>query len=169
MNWRLIFIRHAHRDTSIRSLDNGISEKGREQVKGLEKFVKSRLKRDESFAQEGALWFSSPKQRCIETLAPLAERLGDAEVEIDPRIDEMGGGESQEEFRQRIMDLIKDFGASEAQWVFVSSHGDWLPMATEYVSGTAVSMKKAAWVEYQMTGIRGELVWSLPDPRLFLV
>lgn len=169
MKWRLIFIRHAHRDTSDRSQDNGISDKGREQVKGLEKFVRARRKRDEDFVQDGVLWLSSPKQRCIETLAPLADRLSGAKVEVDSRLDEMSGGESEEEFRHRIMEFIKDVGASENQWVFLSSHGDWLPLALEYVGGASLAMKKGSWVEYNMLGLRGELIWSLPDPRLFLV
>ena len=168
MNWRLIFIRHAHRHITNRSLDNGLSDKGRKQVKGLKKYIHARCQRDKDFAKNGMLWLSSPKVRCVETLAPLAKHFK-ARVTTESRLDEMASGESEEGFRLRLYELLKDVGSSGSFWVFFSSHGDCLPLMTEIVGGTALTMKKAAWMEYKMSGLRGEPFWSVPDPRVFLV
>jgi broad specificity phosphatase PhoE len=168
MKWRLVLIRHAHRDTSEREQDNGLSAKGKEQVKGLKRFVQARRKREENFAQGRVLWLSSPKRRCRETLDPLAEKLAEESAVVDLRLDEQGVGESESEFSRRIEAFVKDLAHQKADWVFVSSHGDWLPHVLDSVTGCPLSMKKGAWVEIQMEGSKGMVVGSYPDPLIFL-
>jgi broad specificity phosphatase PhoE len=63
---RIVFIRHAHRDTEIHSRDNGLSEKGKKQVRQVVRFSRSR-------ELENALFLTSPKIRCVETITPVAE------------------------------------------------------------------------------------------------
>ena len=167
MLWRLVFIRHGDRDASASEVDNGLSLKGREQVKGLERFIKSRQKRDKEFASGKILWFSSPKLRCQQTISPLAELVSGAKPQVDPRVDEAAFRESEEDFTQRIEEFIQELSRQNAQWVFVCSHADWLPIALDYVGGRALPMNKGAWVEYTMLGVGGELSWICPDPLIF--
>ncbi|MCC7405064.1 MAG: histidine phosphatase family protein [Bdellovibrionales bacterium] len=168
MKWRLVLIRHAHRDTSDRDQDNGLSAKGKEQVKGLKRFVQARRKREEDFAQGRVMWLSSPKLRCRETLDPLVEKLAQGEAVVDLRLDEQGPGESDSELSRRIQAFIKELAHQKPDWVFVSSHGDWLPYALDLITGCPLSMKKGAWVELQMEGSKGQVVGSYPDPLIFL-
>ena len=123
--------------------------------------------RNKDFATGKVLWLTSPKMRCQQTLAPLDHLLSEQSPQVDPRLDEAAFGESDEDFTQRIEGFIQDMSRQEATWVFICSHGDWLPIALDYVGGQALPMKKAAWVEYTMLGVGGELAWVCPDPQIF--
>ena len=77
---KLILVRHAHRDTDVRTRDNGLSDKGKDQVKKLIEFGCERLKNEE------VAFFTSPKKRCQETIGPVAKEFK-KEVIIDERLD----------------------------------------------------------------------------------
>lgn len=135
----LILVRHAHRDTSDRELDNGLSQKGLKQVRHLEKeLIKLCGLKD----LKSALFLSSPKRRCVETLFSLST-LSEKGLKVDVRLDEQGSGESSLAFASRINSLLSgltQFGGTQV-WC---SHGDWIPAATEELLGVAIPLKKGA-------------------------
>jgi broad specificity phosphatase PhoE len=112
-------VRHAHRDTSDRSRDNGLSKKGRAQAARLA-------------ARFGALEGpaprvvrSSPKRRCLETAAPLA-RLWGVAVVADDALDERGEAESRRAFRVRIAAVLRRAAleAAAGRPAVLVTHGD---------------------------------------------
>ncbi len=138
MNLTLIFVRHAHRDTGERSIDNGIDEKGLKQVTDLlDDFAKGTLPKSNDFR-------SSPKKRCIETLTPLAA-LNGAKVTIEDALDEQSPTESTQEFRQRIFNFLKKL-SSQLGVIYLCSHGDWLPEAIQDLTGNWADIKKGGYV-----------------------
>lgn len=141
---RLIFIRHAHRDTEIHTRDNGLSERGHEQVKLLVKHARNR-------EIEDALFLSSPKVRCIETISPVAEDCR-SKIKIDERIGEGCSAAAMESF--------VDWWKYEAPDLVVAcSHGDVIPMLVQKLSGAAISIKKAGWCELELVGREVYLTW----------
>jgi broad specificity phosphatase PhoE len=156
MSKTLILIRHAHRDNSQRELDNGLTDKGREQVKNLHRFFSGRFA-EEHF--EGGLWFvSSPKRRCLETLSPLAKVAG-AAVDTHPDLDEQAARESDMAFVARVERFLHEWQQAQPEWTFLCSHGDWLPVAADRLLGLRHEFKKGSWFE-----IEGPLLrWYVPS------
>jgi len=136
----LILIRHAHRDTSERDLDNGLSEEGRKQAWGISKELQKIL------VTEQLHLLSSPKLRCVETLEPLA-RFFKEEVETDPRLLEQQGGEELIPFKKRITEVLKNWYKKSVGTTIICSHGDWLGYATRLLVGARCEFKKAGWAE----------------------
>jgi broad specificity phosphatase PhoE len=141
---RLILIRHAHRDTEVHSLDNGLSEKGKKQVRQLVRFSESR-------EIDGAEFISSPKLRCVETLTPLANSMK-SNVTIDRRI---GEGTSASELGQ-FVDWWKYEGPD---LLVVCSHGDVIPLLVQEMTGGQITIKKAGWCEVELVGSDVYLTW----------
>lgn len=131
--WQL-FVRHAHRDTHDRSLDNGISDKGRAQC---EKLVRSLSGRRPAIKPQKIL--SSPKLRCIDTAMALA-RWARQEVVVDARLDEQAPGESTREFENRVKAFLERF-EDEGEIAFVS-HGDVLTLAARHYGSRNEDLKK---------------------------
>lgn len=134
---RLVLIRHAHRDTENHSLDNGLSEKGFKQVKQVVKFAQTR-------ELDGAVFLTSPKKRCIETITPVAESFG-SKLKIEKAL---GEGCSFAEL-DAFVDRWKYEGAD---LTVVSSHGDVIPMIVQKLTGGLISIKKAGWCEVELVG-----------------
>ena len=132
-SWQL-FIRHAHRPTFDRDLDNGLSEKGQDQGRQLVKF----LKKDGRLDKISAL-YSSPKLRCLETAAFVAEATG-LEVLIDEQLDERGRSESERDFVKRVKTFADH--ALKMKRVCFFSHGDVLPFLAEIYGEEDVQIKK---------------------------
>jgi broad specificity phosphatase PhoE len=162
---RLILVRHAHRDTSSREADNGLSEKGREQAKELVSVFKKRIGKDSlknSFkdALTGAkiVLLSSPKKRCIETLTPFSKKI-EVNVTIDPSLDEQKPEETLGNFEKRITSFLKFVqdldqenkkkSKSSDLHIFICSHGDWLPIALQKLVGVVIDMKKGGVAEVE--------------------
>jgi broad specificity phosphatase PhoE len=146
---RLILVRHAHRDTSNRSEDNGLSDKGHEQAKGLIAVFKNKVSKDSEI-----LLLSSPKLRCIETLTPFSKSMG-LKLTIDPNLDEAKPGESPAKFEKRLKSFLNFAGElgektkSKDFCIFACSHGDWLPLALHELIGVSIDLKKAGCAEVQ--------------------
>lgn len=136
----LILIRHAHRDTTKKELDNGISRLGLGQA---ERLAKKLIKGIEG---RQPLLLSSPKKRCIETLQPLA-RLTQTKVLTDLSLLEKMNEESLSEFSKRIKNFLKNWLESKENLTLICSHGDWLPLAMDFLIHTRVDFKKGAWAE----------------------
>src|SRR4051812_31670871 len=127
MTKTLVLIRHAHRDTGDRARDNGLSDKGKDQARWLKKYFTSRFEHPEG------LWLvSSPKKRCLETLAPISS-VGEYEIDVDPDLDEKAASETVEAFEQRIHRFLKEWTQTPQELTIVCSHGDWLPAAVVHL------------------------------------
>jgi broad specificity phosphatase PhoE len=148
----LILVRHAHRDTSEHSRDNGLSERGQEQVKKLVKFARHRLEETEP------VFFSSPKKRCVETIMPVAKDM-DLKLTIDQRLTERGPTEETGHYSDRLDEFI-DFWKHECGAVTIAcSHGDWIPIVIEKLTGAKVGLRKCGWAEIEYVGGECFLTW----------
>jgi broad specificity phosphatase PhoE len=135
----LILIRHAHRDVSDRDADNGLSEKGREQAQAIAEHFSSELGKAAT-----PLMLSSAKRRCQETLAPLADALG-VEVKVHADLMEQKHFETEAHFTKRIDAFLEEWRTKLPETTIVCSHGDWLPIAAEKLTGKPVDFKKGDW------------------------
>ena len=118
-------------------MDNGLSEKGFEQVEKLKKKYLS----GELLA--GGYFFSSPKKRCIETLQPLS-LLTKKNLEIKGGLNEQGTHEDYALFLKRINSFIIEcltFSGSSSV-LYLCSHGDVIPILIEQLTGKQVSVEK---------------------------
>lgn len=160
----LILIRHGHRDTSRRELDNGLTEKGREQARSVRRFFTSRFGPDDF---KNGLWIvSSPKVRCVETLQPLA-KAAERKVDVHPGLDEQGARETRAAFEERVHAFLHEWSRSPAELTVLSSHGDWLPVALYHLLGIVTEPKKGSWFELESVGERALLKWYVPSFKPF--
>lgn len=157
-------IRHAHRDTTNRALDNGLSEKGKKQAENLRSFYEKRIKDDS--ALKDAHFISSPKKRCIETLAPLAE-LQRKTVEIKLELDEQRAAEKFEAFDLRIQRFAQWWVKESPEVLFASSHGDLLPLISYHLLGASIDFKKGAWLELEWAAGHAHLLWYVRNFKFF--
>jgi broad specificity phosphatase PhoE len=155
----LILIRHAHRDTSDRSADNGLSAKGQSQARALLKhYLKAYPHRDDGPVPRV---LSSPKLRCVETVAPIAGR-SEARLELDPLLGERRPGEDERAFKERAGQFIARWMAGSDPITVACSHGDWLPVALHSATGAQVLLKKGGWAEIRISeGERPQLRWLI--------
>ena len=150
----LIFIRHAHRELDHPSKDNGLSDKGQEQVKKLVKFAKHRLEGKQP------LFVTSPKKRCIETVSPITVEIAPKElVQIDLRLDEHSASENDALYLARIDEFLDFWKYEGPETMVVCSHGDWLPIAIHKLTGIHLALKKGAWVEIEYANAECALTW----------
>ncbi len=158
---RLILIRHAHREVSDRSQDNGLSSKGKQQARLLHRFFNRRFSPSHSQDLVKADWvlYSSPKLRCVQTLEPWQEGSG-LKVEVKEELDEQRPGEVGEDFIERVRDALNFLAAmSPSKNVILCSHGDWLPVAAHILTGCSVELKKGAWLELEPALDQWRLRW----------
>lgn len=132
--WQL-FVRHAARDIVRREVDEGLNAKGREQCARLVDVLKALAP-----PLKPKRVLSSPLPRCVETAEAVAQWAG-VEVEIEPRLIEQKNGETEGDFRKRVLAFIdSESGASSVAYC---SHGDWLPIAVQALGGGGgVEIKK---------------------------
>jgi broad specificity phosphatase PhoE len=142
---RLLLVRHAHRNTDEPSRDNGLSEKGHEQVERLVRYFQEQLK------DEKIQFFTSPKKRCRETLGPIAKTLK-GDIEVDDRITETGPIENQSELRSRLESFFDEWLYEGTDVTVVCSHGDIIPVVVERLTGARIGIKKAGVVEIEAIG-----------------
>jgi broad specificity phosphatase PhoE len=153
---RLILIRHAHRDTDEgRSRDNGLSEKGQDQVKRLLRFVTSKVEDSEE-----VVVFSSPKKRCQETIMPIAKAFK-VQCLIDGRVNEHGVSESARDYSLRMDDFLEFWKKECPETTIVCSHGDWIPTAVHKLTGAKIGLKKAGYVEMEWLDPDVYLTWII--------
>lgn len=160
----LILIRHGHRDNSVRTLDNGLSDKGREHAKAIKRFFSSRFHEEE--LQSGVWFVSSPKLRCVETILPAAKALN-REVDVHPLLDEQSSKEPPGRLEERVQAFLKEWSKSDVALTVASSHGDWLPLAMFNLVGLHFEPKKGSWFEVEWIGGKASLKWYLPTFKHF--
>lgn len=142
----LYITRHAHRDTSDRELDNGLTEKGHQQAKALGSYLEKVLK-----AEKGVHLESSPRQRCQETLAPLAQSLGQ-KLKINSQIDETGRNETRADVRNRIQKFTSDWKSKGPEHLVICSHGDIIPELTDLLLQSSIELNKGGLLEIKLAG-----------------
>lgn len=163
----LILIRHAHRDVQLRSQDNSLSNKGLKQVLALKTYCRKRHESPPSLQKTGgAIFLSSPKKRCIETLTPLADALG-YPLQVESALNEKQMGEGIYEFEQRVERFLDQCTSLPAQEVYICSHGDWLPVASEKLLGISLQHKKASWLEVEHWSEQNQLKAYIPNFKHF--
>ena len=146
LNRKIFLIRHAHRDTSGgRSIDNGLSSKGKEQSLRLFEFYRSR------FGKADCLLMSSPKRRCIETLEPIAHYLKKQIEESDLLLEEAEEKQSKTRFQHRVKQFCIGWLETGPAMTLVCSHGDWIPAVIKELVGVEIALKKGSWVELEET------------------
>ena len=164
MTQTLILIRHGHRDTSQRQLDNGLDDKGRDQAKLVRRFFAERFTANEF---KKGLWFvSSPKIRCVETLLPSA-KSAERPVDVHPDLDEQSGRETERSLEARVGRFLDEWTQSKRELTLLCSHGDWLPLATARLLGVRHDFKKGSWLEIEAEGGHFALKWYIPTFRPF--
>jgi broad specificity phosphatase PhoE len=164
MQKTLVLIRHAHRDNTQRELDNGLSEKGRDQAKAVKRFFTERFSKEE--AGKGLWLVSSPKLRCVETLQPIAKGI-ERPVDIHPGLDEQGSRESIKAFEGRVQAFLHEWAESKMEITILCSHGDWLPAAALGLLGLHQEFKKGSWLELESDGSAPLLRWYVPTFKHF--
>lgn len=165
----LILIRHAHRDTTDRSLNNGLDAKGRAQAKRLLRHFVAY-----GAAKYGAAGVpahevrvvSSPKRRCVETVAAIAAVAGTG-VEESALLVEQADNETEERMGERAARFVREWAAvpGSPRVTIACSHGDWLPEALLAATGGRMRLKKGAWAEIRLpAGARApRLEWLLQE------
>lgn len=159
MSKTIILIRHAHRDTTDRELDNGLSDKGFKQVDILKKWLPEKIKNLEPSA---VISITSPKKRCIETITPVARRTLSS-VEVWDDLDEQTSDENHEKFWERIERTIQKIHKRSEDVVVVCSHGDYLPLFIFHLLGVKLELNKAGVCALD---VDGKLLFYLPSLKL---
>ena len=131
----LIVVRHAHRETGLgRSEDNSLTEKGTIQARAFAEYHQDRL------LNSKILLLSSPRQRCKETLAPLAEVLK-LKIKVELSLDE------GEDLLHKFGDFLKIWNSHSTDSMVICSHGDWIPEFSNHVLGIPISLQKGGFIE----------------------
>jgi 8-oxo-(d)GTP phosphatase len=144
LNKTLILVRHAHRDTGKgRELDNGLSPKGRKQAEAFQSHWEKKL------AKKKPAFLSSPKRRCTETVAPLAEAL-ECPVRISPLLDEQGEKESREKYLGRVKRFLTWWESKGPKIAIACSHGDWIPEFLSLTEGKPSELSKGDWTVVEL-------------------
>lgn len=161
MEPRLILLRHAHRDTSDRNLDNGLDAKGWRQAERLLEYFTEYLK-----SWDSVTFCSSPRLRCQETLQKIAAHF-DKEIQIDPLLEEQRPDEDSKQLQARIQSFLSRW-ASNPEPVIACSHGDWIPYAVQSSVDALIDIKKAGWVELSHSQDQWKLEENVQDVRELL-
>ncbi|MBI3554913.1 MAG: histidine phosphatase family protein [Deltaproteobacteria bacterium] len=151
MNKTLILVRHGHRSKALgHEVDNGVSSKGSKQAARIERRFRK------LYPDEEALVVSSPKRRCIETVAPLVHD-DESKIQIMASLDEDGNVE------QKAKDFIRWWRDEGPMLTVACSHGDWLPVAVKLLTGAKAELKKGAWAEIEEDEGNVKLTWLVQE------
>ena len=157
LNKTLIIIRHAHRDTSKgQEVNNGLSDKGRRQVRKLFDFFFERYP-----DYEKPVLITSPKKRCVETLEPLARKL-ERKIHLEKDLEERSSEETSAEFKRRVRRFAKHWLQQKEKLTVISSHGDWIPVFLKELIGVSVHLQKGGWIEIVMNE-KPQLTWLIQN------
>lgn len=156
----IILIRHAHRDTTNRKLDNGLSDKGYKQAEIIKQWLPQQIK---TLKLKSIFAVTSPKKRCVETITPVARRTL-ATLEVWDELDEQGFAESQEKFWERVQATIHNIHQRPEELVMVCSHGDYLPLFIFHLIGVNLELSKGGICALS---VEGKLLFYIPSLKEF--
>ncbi len=148
----LLLVRHAHRDTSNRGLDNGLSLKGQKQANALARYFDKLGSR-----KRETLLLSSPKLRCRETIQGL-EKAANTSVETLDLLDEQGPRETTGEFQRRVRSLCRWWARENIDLTVCCTHGDWIPAAMRILFGLEIELKKGGIILIERTLKQNQIV-----------
>lgn len=148
----IILVRHAHRNKE-EGADNGLSWKGKRQS-----IVLARLIADFSVPK----LVSSPKRRCVETLRPLSKLL-QTEVSVHSLLDEQGEHEDPDSFEKRVRRFLRDWKNSANPITVACSHGDWIPLAVEWLVSRRLDLKKGGFARIALVKEEPRLIEMVQD------
>jgi broad specificity phosphatase PhoE len=121
---RLALVRHAQRKGGLSIDDEGLSPHGIAQSQALARYLQK------SWPDGSSRILSSPKRRCLETAAPIAESLG-LKLESLSALDECLAEESSDSFEERVGEVITELRrATWGEQVILVSHSDWHEVAS---------------------------------------
>jgi broad specificity phosphatase PhoE len=129
-----LWIRHAHRNVTDRSVDNGLSEKGFSQLRSL----LGTLRNWEPPLKPRKI-YSSPKVRCWQSAEILSQWTGLDIVSI-PDLDEQGDSETWAVFEKRVLDWIQKHG-TETGACYVT-HSDVLAIVAQSLGSEQKEVRK---------------------------
>lgn len=157
----IIIIRHAHRvKIDGGRADNGLSRKGKRQARAATRFFFKRLK------DPKPLFVSSPKKRCVETLEPIANKLS-LEIRIDDLLNEQQTKETLQSVAKRAQAFHRWWLKKAPRLTVISSHGDWIPLYLEHVTGAKIELRKGGWAELEAEGSAVRLTWLAEPSEIF--
>jgi broad specificity phosphatase PhoE len=151
MQKTLLITRHAHRDVTDRSLDNGVSSKGMKQIEELKNYF------FKHYSPKNPQILSSPRLRCQETIAAIGK------FETSDLLDERGPHEIEEEFYARIDQFIEWWKNKAHPFLIICSHGDWIPLFFFKVLNNPLELKKAGLAELTLENGEVHLKNFVPD------
>lgn len=151
---RLLLVRHAHRDTADRGLDNGLSRKGARQARRLLSYWRR------AFAEERPLVLTSPKKRCVETVAGIGQAAG-ARLVMDKRLLDLAEREAGRARPRRLLDFLTWWKEQAPALTLACSHGDWIETFLKLSVGTRGGLKKGGLAEIRWDGKQAELAWLI--------
>lgn len=114
--------------------------------------------------------FSSPKKRTQATLATLAIETG-VRVQIDPRLDERLGGESEQDFENRVKSVLQecdDWAATtlHTETRLICSHLDWLEAAAVFLTSDETDLERSEpWSPLAIRTYEYDGVWRRQNSR----
>jgi phosphohistidine phosphatase SixA len=155
----LILLRHAHRDTDAgASVDNGLSKMGEKQAENILEYFRARFHKGKDYSIELS---TSPKKRCQETIAPIADYI-DQKVSIVPELGEARDSREMDLFCNMFFDTAKK---SQADLYILCSHGDWIPHFLHRFAGLDAKCSKGSWTECKWinSGLRVERILQNSD------
>jgi broad specificity phosphatase PhoE len=156
----LVIVRHAHRDTANRSLDNGLTKKGKRQARRLLAYYKIR------FPKVKPLIVSSPKKRCVETIQPAADYAG-APLVLDRALLDVALPKGRFSPPARVAGFLHWWRKEAPETVVVCSHGGWITAALRALTGADLELKKGGWAEVELAGGRPRLAWLIQSFKFF--
>lgn len=156
----LILIRHAHRDTTVRSADNGLSERGRRQAQAVARHFDRMFHSEVTRGGSRVVVISSGKRRCVESVIPLARRAN-ADIETSNLLAEKTDRESAHAFQERVREFIGWWRQEGPPVTVVCSHGDWLPACAQFLGCKNLEFAKGSWAEFAVVDGKPMLRWLL--------
>ena len=154
---QIFFIRHGHAhqghngDPDLRAL----SEKGKLQALESAEFLARAIDPDRLQTID---LYSSPKLRCLETMAPISDKLG-VKLLQTPLLTETHYDESTSAFIGRIQEFIARWLRSSASTAIACTHSDVIPEAVRLMTRIDIhGVKNAGIYEIGTTSGKSELV-----------
>lgn len=134
MKSKIFLFRHAHRNVFNPLDDNGLSEKGLKQVNILTEVLSSQ------YELKTAVFYSSPRLRCQQTLQPLAQKLS-LSLHEEPLLDE--AAKQKIPLHERVLTFVNQIKKTPEQTFVICSHGDWIPVFFSVTMGSELHLRKS--------------------------
>lgn len=86
----------------------------------------------------------------METVGPLGDLCG-VEIKTLATLREQGLFESHPRFRTRTARAVDSLQRDLSPLMIICSHGDWIPIAMEHLTGARLRLKKGGWIQVELT------------------